>query len=228
MLITILVKGLMLITSGKPHIFGIPTPGKSSGIPPPGRLHLLSNVANGVNGGGSSHPDSDVDFLLHTLANAIKVNDPAQHHSICSNNAPPTPFPSQSVAFMPTSGPRFVTSRPQSATSSTSTANSTTSKNPQTHAKPPAARPASHQSDVFRSISQNDWPFEVRDNVRIKCLGFEGVLHYLGGIDEKVGTWAGVELSRGFAGKGKDNGSVNVGFNWCLNYLHAIHCKPNS
>lgn len=46
------------------------------------------------------------------------------------------------------------------------------------------------------------------DNVRIESLGFEGILRYLGEIDGKPGMWAGVELSGGFAGKGKNNGSV--------------------
>ena len=59
-----------------------------------------------------------------------------------------------------------------------------------------------------RSVSRSGRPFEVGDNVRIESLGFEGVLRYLGEIDGKPGMWAGVELSGGFAGKGKNNGSV--------------------
>lgn len=52
-------------------------------------------------------------------------------------------------------------------------------------------------------------PFETGDNVRIESLGFEGTLRYFGEIDGKTGQWAGVELSGGFAGKGKNDGSVN-------------------
>ncbi|EED77467.1 predicted protein [Postia placenta Mad-698-R] len=51
--------------------------------------------------------------------------------------------------------------------------------------------------------------FEEGDNVRIESLGYEGTLKYLGEIDGKPGHWAGVELSGGFAGKGKNNGAVN-------------------
>lgn len=51
--------------------------------------------------------------------------------------------------------------------------------------------------------------FEVGDNVRIESLGFEGTLRYLGEIDGKTGQWAGVELCGGFAGKGKNDGSVS-------------------
>lgn len=59
-----------------------------------------------------------------------------------------------------------------------------------------------------RSVSRAARDFDVGDNVRIESLGFEGVLKYLGEIDGKSGMWAGVELSGGFAGKGKNNGSV--------------------
>jgi dynactin complex subunit len=52
-------------------------------------------------------------------------------------------------------------------------------------------------------------PFETGDNIRIESLGFEGTLRYLGEIDGKTGQWAGVELGGGFAGKGKNDGSVN-------------------
>jgi CAP-Gly domain-containing linker protein 1 len=71
-------------------------------------------------------------------------------------------------------------------------------------------RSSSRQSDAFiRSTSRADRPFEVGDNVRIESLGFEGTLRYLGEIDGKTGQWAGVELSGGFSGKGKNDGSVN-------------------
>lgn len=36
----------------------------------------------------------------------------------------------------------------------------------------------------------------------------EGTLRYLGDIAGKPGHWAGVELSGGFAGRGKNDGSV--------------------
>ena len=54
-------------------------------------------------------------------------------------------------------------------------------------------------------------PFEpeVGDGVRLESHGFEGVLRFVGEIEGKPGLWAGVELSGGFAGKGKNDGSVN-------------------
>ncbi|KAH7097082.1 hypothetical protein BKA62DRAFT_833506 [Auriculariales sp. MPI-PUGE-AT-0066] len=54
-----------------------------------------------------------------------------------------------------------------------------------------------------------DRPFQVGDLVRVESLGMEGTLRYLGPIDGKPGTFAGVELSPGFAGHGKNDGSVN-------------------
>nr|GAT57604.1 predicted protein [Mycena chlorophos] len=70
-----------------------------------------------------------------------------------------------------------------------------------------ASRPPSRQSDIFTKSAPR--PFQVGDNVRIESLGFEGTLRYLGSIDGKPGVWAGVELSGGFVGKGKNDGSVN-------------------
>jgi CAP-Gly domain-containing linker protein 1 len=53
-------------------------------------------------------------------------------------------------------------------------------------------------------------PFQpkIGDPVKIIGMGMEGVLRYLGAIDGKAGEWAGVELDPGFAGKGKNDGSV--------------------
>lgn len=47
---------------------------------------------------------------------------------------------------------------------------------------------------------------EVGDNVR--ALGMEGVLRYIGEVEFKPGTWAGIQLTGQYEGKGKNNGSV--------------------
>ncbi|KAK7439323.1 hypothetical protein VKT23_017548 [Stygiomarasmius scandens] len=93
-----------------------------------------------------------------------------------------------------------------SLASSTSASSQLRSKTPTSFARPP-----SRSSDVFaRSSSRAGGrnSFEVGDMVRIESLGFEGVLKYVGEIDGKQGLWAGVELGGGFAGKGKNDGSV--------------------
>ena len=51
--------------------------------------------------------------------------------------------------------------------------------------------------------------FDVGENVRIESLGFEGTLRYIGEIEGKSGLWAGVELSGGFSGKAKNDGTVS-------------------
>ncbi|KAG2036140.1 hypothetical protein BDR03DRAFT_1057660 [Suillus americanus] len=185
----------MSTTPGKPRISGIPTPGKSSGIPTPGRFRSSSSA--------NSQPafDSDVEFMSRAFANAIKSNDPAQHRtSTTSNTSPSSSSPKSSLATLQ-SGRRSVTGRPPSVASTSAFAQSRT--------KTPAPRAPSRQSDVFtRSVSRAGKTFEVGDNVRIESLGFEGGLKYIGEIDGKSGLWAGVELSGGFSGKGKNDGSV--------------------
>ncbi|KIO25335.1 hypothetical protein M407DRAFT_25347, partial [Tulasnella calospora MUT 4182] len=89
-------------------------------------------------------------------------------------------------------------------------------------------RPDSRQSEA-RSISRlghsaadrermqrGQW--EVGDPVRMENLGMEGTLRFLGEITGKAGTWAGVELLPGFAGKGKNDGSVAG--------VHYFTCAP--
>jgi CAP-Gly domain-containing linker protein 1 len=45
--------------------------------------------------------------------------------------------------------------------------------------------------------------------VRIASQGTEGALRFIGEIDGKKGTWAGIELSGSFTGRGKNDGSVD-------------------
>jgi CAP-Gly domain-containing linker protein 1 len=185
----------MSATPGKPRVSGIPTPGKSSNIPTPGRFRSSSSV--------NSHSafDSDVEYMSRAFANAIKANDPARHRTGTTSNTSPSSSSPKSNLVSLQSGRRSVTGRPSSVASTSTFAQSRT--------KTPAPRPASRQSDVFtRSVSRAGKTFEVGDNVRIESLGFEGRLRYIGEIDSKSGLWAGVELSGGFSGKGKNDGSV--------------------
>ena len=83
-----------------------------------------------------------------------------------------------------------------------------------------SSRAASRQSDAYGTAPAKPKTFELGDNVRIESLGFEGVLRYIGEIEGKPGQWAGVQLGGGFAGKGKNNGSVG-GYVLPLFYLPA-------
>ncbi|KAG8956234.1 hypothetical protein FRC04_004311 [Tulasnella sp. 424] len=89
-------------------------------------------------------------------------------------------------------------------------------------------RPESQQSEVHslsrlghnaadrERMQRGQW--EVGDPVRMENLGMEGTLRFLGEIAGKAGTWAGVELLPGFAGKGKNDGSVAG--------VHYFTCAP--
>jgi CAP-Gly domain-containing linker protein 1 len=57
-------------------------------------------------------------------------------------------------------------------------------------------------SSYFSSIPR------LNDQVRVESLELVGILRYLGEIDGKPGTWAGVELTGEFKGRGKNDGSV--------------------
>ncbi|KAL6305023.1 hypothetical protein BKA93DRAFT_731910 [Sparassis latifolia] len=189
-------------TSSKARVSGIPTPGKSTNIPTPGRPRSASTSAQFQT---QSH---DEEYISKAFADAIRANDPAQHrYSRTSDVSVPSLSPS-SATHPSHSGRRSVTGRPSSVASSSSAVSSGPSRTPATN--PRSARPPSRQSDVFaQSSGRAGRSFEVGDNVRIESLGFEGTLRYLGEIDGKPGLWAGVELSGGFAYKGKNNGTVN-------------------
>lgn len=198
----------MSTTPGKTRQSALPTPGKMSGIPTPGRIRSASAASQP----GLPTQESDRDTLSRAFADAIKANDPALHRTgRISEPANPPLSPKAPLSFLPQSGRRSVAGRPSSSASASSTAGATPARTgPVTRTKTPSMRSSSRQSDVFiRSTSRAGRPFEVGDNVRIESLGFEGTLRYLGEIDGKTGQWAGVELSGGFSGKGKNDGSVN-------------------
>ncbi|KAG5635215.1 hypothetical protein H0H81_012019 [Sphagnurus paluster] len=190
----------MSATPGKPRQSGIPGPGRATGIPTPGRSRASSSVIQ------QSAPQTDVEYMSRAFADAIKANDPAQHRVHYTNGASVASLSPQSISH---SGRHSVTGRPSSVASSYSTSGSAYPKErPKTpvSARLPS-RPPSRVSDVFgRSTTR---AFEVGDNVRIESLGFEGTLRFYGELPKKQGIWAGVELSGGFAGKGKNNGAVD-------------------
>jgi CAP-Gly domain-containing linker protein 1 len=187
--------------STKPRHSGIPTPGKAGNFSTPSRSRASSNAGQHV------VPTLDVDFVSRAFADAIKSNDPAQHRPSRASEVSIGSLSPQSASH---SGRRSVTGRPSSAASSSSTGGSfprTTSQRPKT---PTTVRPPSRHSDISgRAPSRNGRAFDIGDNVRIESLGFEGTLKFLGEIDGKAGIWAGVQLSGGFAGKGKNDGTVN-------------------
>ena len=194
----------MSVTPGKGRVSAIPTPGKSN-LPTPGLPRPRSTSSAGQR---PSIATQDDDYASRAFADAIRANDPAQHRAPRASDLSFASqlSPSASTSFGQNGTLSLNASiRPSSSASSSSAVSA--GRTPSAKAAP--VRPPSRTADVFaRSASRAGRAFDVGDNVRIESLGFEGILKYLGEIDGKPGMWAGVELSGGFAGKGKNNGSV--------------------
>lgn len=183
----------MSITPNKPRLSAIPGP--SSRLPTPGRSRSTSSASQ-----GGTTPIHDSDFASRALADALKAHDPTRHRTFTAGDAP-----SGASISSVKSGSRLTPGRPSLTATSITAHNGVSSTRPKT----PTARPLSRQSDAFaRSYSRAGRVYDIGDAVRVESLGFEGILRYLGEIEGKPGTWAGVELSGGFAGKGKNDGSV--------------------
>ena len=182
----------MSATPGKGRASGIPTPGRTSHIPTPGRPRSSSSIHQ-------TAPVADDEYASRAFQDALKANDPASHRSGYANGMSLSPSG-------PLSGRTSAVGRPSSSASSSSAVSSAA----RSAAGKSTGRPSSRTSDLFvRSSSRAGKAFDIGDNVRIESLGFEGTLRFLGEIDGKSGLFAGVELSAGFAGKGKNDGSVS-------------------
>ncbi|EPQ57410.1 hypothetical protein GLOTRDRAFT_92447 [Gloeophyllum trabeum ATCC 11539] len=192
-------------TPGKPRFSAIPTPGRTPGIPAPGRLRSTSGASQNV-------PPSADDFASRAFVDAMKAHDPTQQRSARTSDVSVASLSPQSAVPGIESGRRSVNSRPASVASSSSATGTAAPQVQRPRTPSASSRPRSRQSDLpshSNNASRANKSFTVGDNVRIESLGYEGTLKYLGEIDGKPGTWAGVELSGGFAGKGKNDGTVN-------------------
>lgn len=130
-----------------------------------------------------------------------------------SSRAPPVRSPSAASAVSTTSstGPTPRTPNSISYQMKTSTVPPPPPLfSPLYSARPSSTRPDSRTSNAGArsSSSAKIRAIEIGDAVRIESLAMEGVLRYLGEIEGKPGTYAGVELSGAFAGQGKNDGSV--------------------
>lgn len=184
-----------MATPGKPRQSSIPAPGRATGIPTPGRSRSNSTVHQ-------THNPTSPDDISRAFADAIKANDPSQHRIAPPSLTPSSSLSPQAISHL-SSGRRSVAGRPSSSASTSSVKVSERAKTPVSARLP--SRPPSRQSEVMTKAPKF---FDVGDNVRIESLGFEGTLRYIGEIDGKGGLWAGVELSGGFSGKGKNDGTV--------------------
>ncbi len=126
-----------------------------------------------------------------------------------SSRAPSARSPSVASAVSTTSSTGYTPRTPNSFSSSYQTKSPSTVLPPAPPFSPLySARPSSTRPQSRTSSSAKVRTLEIGDTVRIDSLAVEGVLCYLGKIEGKPGTYAGVELSGAFAGRGKNDGSV--------------------
>lgn len=144
-------------------------------------------------------------------------NPSALRRSLASSTSA---FPSTPTARVTRARPSLV--RPESRQDGRTPARSSLAPRPESRqdARTPArssfARPESRQdrrtpgrtSTLSVSMLGGRPTFKVGDHVRMESMGMEGTLRFVGEIEGKAGTWAGVELNGGFAGHGKNDGSA--------------------
>lgn len=53
-------------------------------------------------------------------------------------------------------------------------------------------------------------------------MGFEGIIRYIGEVEGKPGEFAGVELDKGFVGKGKNDGTYQGSVDYSLKHTQQI------
>ncbi|WVR06658.1 hypothetical protein IAU60_003690 [Kwoniella sp. DSM 27419] len=121
--------------------------------------------------------------------------------------APVTPSASRAVSRTGRSSLSASTTAPFTPRR-TSMASSTASTTP--YGRRPESRASNAYGGGGNGHGQDPkWTPVVGEKVRINSMGYEGVLRFLGPTQFKEGVWAGVELEGGFAGKGKNDGSVD-------------------
>ncbi|KDQ21188.1 hypothetical protein BOTBODRAFT_49876 [Botryobasidium botryosum FD-172 SS1] len=226
------------VTPGRagPRVSGIPTPGaRTSGIPTPGRPRSSAGGHSAASDDADAMSRALSDAIRannpsqHRFGDA---SDPFTHSPSGSSGGKPV-RPTVHTAYSLGPGPAYRVPDPLSSSRGPGAFRSKTPTSTSGHRQPRTSlaqsthtRPSSRQSGSRYSTSSNrpesrasdarsssrlgniKTGWELGDKVRIESLGMEGTLRFLGEADFKPGHWAGVELSGGFAGKGKNNGTV--------------------
>lgn len=73
----------------------------------------------------------------------------------------------------------------------------------------PFTRRPESRASAAHSTSRAEWAPVIGEQVRVGSQGNEGALRFLGEVQFKEGIWAGIELEGQFAGRGKNDGSVD-------------------
>jgi hypothetical protein len=171
--------------------------GKNDPDTPTGHGHPPSAYLQAGLGKGMAAPRTPAARSKTPSSLGIGLGQPSAPVTPSSSRASSRPSisarPSYGVSNLPGSG---ITPRRPSMASSVS---GTTPYN---------RRPESRASAVHES-QRSQWTPTVGEGVRIESQGIEGTLRYLGEVQGKEGIFAGVELSAGFAGRGKNDGTVD-------------------
>lgn len=192
----------MSITPGKSRLPSLPTPGRTTGIPTPGRMRSASNATY-----QPPAPTED-EYAARAFADAMKANDPGHHRSYLPADPGSTSLSPHATSGLPQTGRRSSVGRPSSVASHTSVVSASNSRGFGA-STPASVRAISRASDAHtKSAARLSKPFEVGDYVRVESLGFEGTIRYVGEVINKAGVFAGIELSGGFAGLGKNDGTA--------------------
>jgi hypothetical protein len=118
---------------------------------------------------------------------------------------PATPS-SRAVSRASTSSRPSISSAQPFTPRRTSMASSTTSNAP--YARRPESR-ASVSKDSAYGGGEGLWIPAIGERVKLSGTGMEATVRFYGDTQFKGGCWAGVEFQGGFAGKGKNDGSVD-------------------
>lgn len=156
-------------------------------------ISKYGNLSLGMGSPDNSSPRTPVPMSRRAPSTHLR-------QSMLSSTNSQTPSRAASTSFRtPTAKPRSSLSAqtaPMARMVSTSRPTTPTTESRSRRAMPPPRR------EEFQAA--------VGDHVCIASLGnFEGIVRFIGSIEGKVGTFAGIELDAGFAGKGKNDGSVN-------------------
>ena len=204
--------------------------GSAMGLPTPSNRRPRSSL------GVSQYrtPREDDPEAERALQEALKHRPPSSlrqvHTGVAAVEDPDTPTNSSSTLGVTSRTPAALRARTPSAlgyghhptTPSTSRAASRTSARPSMGAATPlmnrrvsmassttSVTPHSRRPESRAAGMNGEWKPVIGEMVRIQSMGVEGILRYMGETEFKAGFWAGVELQGGFAGMGKNDGSLN-------------------
>ncbi|KAL7420492.1 hypothetical protein Q5752_004442 [Cryptotrichosporon argae] len=194
------------------------TPGRAttSGIPTPAQRRPRSSLANSHTATNAAEMDEALHQVLRTRPPSSLARDDGDvvpaFLGVTMSATPRTPGmrPKTPLGLgqptTPSARPRSSLARPSLGSSTMTPRRTSMASTSASSTTPYARRPESRASAAHAHEAR--WVPVVGERVRVGSLGMEGTLRYIGTVDFRDGVWAGVELEGGFAGKGKNDGTV--------------------